>query len=111
MIHECTKCGRLGNALSNCTQCGALIPVTVEPQQKLVAEIAGRRAAYSMRRAALIAESHRRQFYGEDYQAVAIDIADQNEISYGSEDFTAFQSAPDENCQCGFCRTADWSQE
>ena len=48
----------------------------------------------------LIANSHRRQFYGADFQAVAIAIADENNIAYNSDDYTALESAPDPDCKC-----------
>jgi hypothetical protein len=56
----------------------------------------------------LLAESHRRQFNGEDYQAVAIDVAERNGFEFDSAEYTALQSAPDQDCKCGFCATADW---
>ena len=57
----------------------------------------------------LIAKSHRRQFAGEDYQAVAIDLAEANKIPFESDDYTALQSAPSPECDCGFCATAKWA--
>jgi hypothetical protein len=56
--------------------------------------------------APLIAESHRRQFAGEDYQYVAIGIAESNGIKFEDEEYTQLQSAPDPNCGCQFCTTA-----
>jgi hypothetical protein len=56
----------------------------------------------------LLQESHRRQFAGEDYQYVAISIAENNRISFESNDYIELQSAPDPNCDCGFCATANW---
>ena len=56
----------------------------------------------------LLAESHRRQFNGEDYQGVAIDIAEGNNIAFEDDAFTELQSSPDPNCECGFCAKADW---
>jgi hypothetical protein len=56
----------------------------------------------------LLKESHRRQFAGEDYQYVAISLAESNGITFESEDYTALQSAPDPTCDCGFCATAPW---
>lgn len=52
----------------------------------------------------LIRQSHEQQFYGEDYQAAAIGLADANGISYESDEYTMLQSAPDPNCDCGFCK-------
>ena len=59
----------------------------------------------------LLAESHRQQFAGADYQDVAIVIAEAHGIPFESDDYAALQSAPDENCRCGFCATADWTTE
>lgn len=56
----------------------------------------------------LLAESHRRQFNGEDYQAVAIDIAESNAIAFEDDDYTVLQSSPDPSCGCQFCATAEW---
>jgi hypothetical protein len=56
----------------------------------------------------LLAESHRLQFAGEDYQAAAIGIADKNGIAYEDEAYTQLMSAPDPGCDCGFCATAPW---
>ncbi len=56
----------------------------------------------------LLAESHRLQMKGEDYQWVAIDIASVNDIPYESDDYTRLQSSPDPGCDCEFCRGYDW---
>ena len=56
----------------------------------------------------LLKESHRRQFDGEDYQAVAIDLCDGTTIEWEDDDYLALQSAPDPGCKCGFCATAEW---
>ena len=53
----------------------------------------------------LLRQSHERQFNGEDYQAVAIDLSESNGIQF--ED-TELMSGPDPGCDCGFCATADW---
>jgi hypothetical protein len=58
----------------------------------------------------LISESHKRQFAGEDYQAVAIDIAEENGIAFESELYTLLQSSPDPICACGFCQKAQWEE-
>lgn len=50
-----------------------------------------------------LAESHRRQFEGEDYQAVAIDLAERT-----GRDYEDFDSSPDPECGCGFCEGAEW---
>lgn len=57
---------------------------------------------------AMLAESHRRQFHSEDYQLVAIEIADEHGIDYHSDDYTELMSSPDPGCDCGFCATAPW---
>ena len=54
----------------------------------------------------LIAQSHRQQFEGEDYQAAAIGIADENGIAYESDAYTSLMSNPSPDCTCTFCRTA-----
>lgn len=56
----------------------------------------------------LLRESHRRQFAGEDYQRVTNDLAEANGIPYESDEYSSLQSAPDPDCDCGFCATADW---
>lgn len=56
----------------------------------------------------ILTESHRRQFNGEDFQTVAIDLAEEHHIEYESEDYTRLMSAPDPGCPCGFCATAPW---
>jgi hypothetical protein len=56
----------------------------------------------------LLADSHRRQFAGEDFQTVAIDIAEENKIAFESEEYTSLQTGPDPSCECGFCATASW---
>ena len=56
----------------------------------------------------LLAESHRRQFAGEDYQGVAIEIAEENGIEFNDELFTELQSTPEPGYECGFCETAGW---
>ena len=57
--------------------------------------------------ATLISESHRRQFDGEDYQAVAQDLCDRM-ANPTEEDYQALSTSPDPGCDCGFCATADW---
>ena len=56
----------------------------------------------------LVAESHRRQFNGEDFQVVAVDIAQRNGIVYEDGAYTELQSSPNPGCDCGFCATAPW---
>lgn len=55
----------------------------------------------------MMSESHRRQFVGEDYQAVAVDIASRYE-SLTDDQFNLLCESPDPACDCGFCATADW---
>lgn len=57
----------------------------------------------------VLAESHRRQFNGEDYQGVAIDLAETHDFTFESDAFTQLQSSPDPGCECGFCATAPWT--
>ena len=54
-----------------------------------------------------LAESHRRQFEGEDYQAVAQDLCDRMD-SPTKDDYLKLSSSPDPSCDCGFCKTAKW---
>lgn len=55
----------------------------------------------------LLAESHRRQFNDEDYQAVAQDVCDR--MSNPTEDdYLELCSSPEPGCECGFCETAEW---
>lgn len=56
----------------------------------------------------LLRESHKRQFNGEDYQGVAIDLSEENGITFEDDEHTELMSAPDPGCDCGFCATADW---
>jgi hypothetical protein len=63
---------------------------------------------------ALIKESHRRQFAGEDYQAVAHDLANRPSVKLdpdteeGAEAWHDLESEPAPDCECGFCATADF---
>jgi hypothetical protein len=52
-------------------------------------------------------ESHRRQFDGDDWQAVAPDICD-GIPGATEEDFLSLTSSPDPGCDCGFCVLAQW---
>lgn len=53
-------------------------------------------------------QSHKRQFNGEDWQAVASGLTDDVPESLREEAFAALSSSPDPGCECGFCATADW---
>lgn len=55
-----------------------------------------------------LAESHRRQFNGEDYQGVAIDLCEQGGFEFESDEHVKLESSPDSECECGFCKTAPW---
>jgi len=59
-----------------------------------------------------IAASHKRQFDGEDYQRVAVDIATDLDLNPDDEqdfeEYRCLESSPDPGCECGFCATADW---
>lgn len=53
-----------------------------------------------------LSESHRRQFEGEDWQEIAISLA----LNLDDDDeFRRLTSAPAEDCDCGFCATAEWT--
>ena len=54
-----------------------------------------------------LAESHRRQFAGEDYQQVAQDLCDQMENPTDGDNDT-LSTSPDPACECGFCGTVKW---
>lgn len=56
-----------------------------------------------------LAESHRRQFGGADYQGVAIDLCEANGFTFESEEHVKLESSPDPGCDCGFCETAPWT--
>jgi len=57
--------------------------------------------------AQLQAESHRLQFAGADYQATAIDLAEEHGLTFESDAFTMLMStSPSPDCDCTFCRTA-----
>jgi len=53
-------------------------------------------------------ESHERQFNGEDYQAVAIDLTDDIDDNIREEVFNELSTTPDPYCDCGFCEKAPW---
>lgn len=55
----------------------------------------------------MMSESHRRQFAGEDYQAVAQDIADAHP-GLSDDQFNLICESPEPDCDCGFCKTAPW---
>ena len=59
-----------------------------------------------------IAESHMRQFDGEDYQRVAVDIAESLNLNPDDEqdweDYKGLESSPDPGCECRFCENAEW---
>lgn len=57
----------------------------------------------------MLAESHRRQFAGEDYQYVAQCLCIEHKFDFESDEYTQLQSAPDPGCDCGFCAKAPWS--
>lgn len=59
-------------------------------------------------KAKLLAESHRLQFSGQDWQTVAIGIAESNGIKFEDDEYKKLCSAPDPDCECGFCKTAEW---
>jgi len=72
-----------------------------------VGSLASPGANRASRRLLLLA-SHMRQFAGEDWQTVAIDIASSNGIVFEDEFFNELCTGPDEACECGFCSGADW---
>lgn len=55
----------------------------------------------------LIAESHRRQFHGEDFQKVAHDLAERIP-NPTEEEYDLLCESPEPGCDCGFCATAPW---
>ena len=55
-----------------------------------------------------LAESHRRQFNGRDYQGVAIDLCQAYGFEFESEEHIKLESSPSPECDCGFCETAKW---
>lgn len=59
-----------------------------------------------------LAESHRRQHEGEDYMAVARDIAQRLQLDPNNEDdmekYHLLESSPRYNCDCVFCTRQDW---
>ena len=59
----------------------------------------------------LIRLSHERQFKGDDYQGVAIDLCTEAGIEYGTDEHKAIESSPEPGCDCGFCATAPWRDE
>ena len=57
-----------------------------------------------------LAESHERQFKGEDYQVVAQDICD-GIPGVTEEDFVWLSTSPEPGCDCSFCKRAEWEYE
>jgi hypothetical protein len=56
---------------------------------------------------AMLRLSHERQFNGEDYQAVAIDLL--ASIKDGTEEeLKELEASPEPECKCGFCAGAEW---
>jgi hypothetical protein len=55
-----------------------------------------------------LAESHRRQFGGEDYQGVAAELCEAGGFEFESDEHVKLESGPDPDCECGFCATAAW---
>jgi len=56
----------------------------------------------------LVRQSHERQFNGEDWQAVSIDIAQGNGIAFEDDEYAQLNAGPEPGCDCGFCATAPW---
>lgn len=57
----------------------------------------------------LLRESHQRQFNGEDWQKVAVDLTpDDLPEPEREEIFNKLSESPDPGCDCGFCATAEW---
>lgn len=62
-----------------------------------------------------MAESHRRQFAGEDYQAVAHDIANRPSVYLnpdtedGADAWRDLESEPTPDCECGYCKNATFT--
>ena len=59
-----------------------------------------------------IAESHRLQFDGMDYQRAAHQVNEHVGLSSDNEadceEFAELESEPTPDCDCGFCATAPW---
>lgn len=55
----------------------------------------------------LLAESHRRQFSGEGYQSVAVDLIEWVKNAT-EDDFHSLCTSPEPECDCGFCANAEW---
>lgn len=55
----------------------------------------------------MLKRSHERQFNGEDWQAVAVDLCHEI-LDATEEDFNYLSSSPDPGCDCGFCAKAPW---
>lgn len=55
-----------------------------------------------------VAHSHERQFAGEDYQKVGVEIADRLGLDpeVDEERVNELHSAPCPDCLCGFCESA-----
>jgi len=69
---------------------------------------------YSNQLNAWLFSSHRRQFAGEDYQAICWDFLNSREareIGLTENDTDIWQvieSSPHPDCTCGFCESAPW---
>ncbi|HVY68920.1 MAG TPA: hypothetical protein VHH73_03285 [Verrucomicrobiae bacterium] len=58
---------------------------------------------------AMIAESHRLQFDGVDYEIAAHRVA--GHLNLSDDEMSAICSAPDPACNCDFCSRADWKED
>ena len=59
----------------------------------------------------LLAESHRRQLEGQDFQKVATDLCVENDFDMESEEcpeYELLETGPDHECDCHTCQTFDW---
>lgn len=57
---------------------------------------------------AMIRRSHERQFAGEDYQAVAVDLWNEIGPDATEDEYNQLAEGPDPDCNCGFCKSAPW---
>ncbi len=62
---------------------------------------------------ALLAESHRLQFHGVDWQEAANDTMSdvEGDEEAREELYKELSASPDPDCECGFCATAPWRDE
>ena len=58
----------------------------------------------------LLRRSHEMQFNGKDWQVAVNDLLPELE-NWTDDEANYLSSRPDTECDCGYCRTAEWSND